>query len=366
MDTVTLRTARLELSPPREGDADAIFAACQDERLQRYTTVPSPYTREHAEGFIEKSRGWWESGSEATWAIRDGDTLVGMIGLHRLVDGTGEIGYWMAAPARGRGLLTEAAHAVIDWGFSPDGLALKRIALQSQTELTVRSSLEARAAQAGGRVSALRVDTAEDSVAVDAVMMLPRHVNGLETQLQQQLAARTGRPVSLRIREVLTADDASFALQQSTLAELRRSVTALQDAETVRSAALRAREEQQAGMQARLLPWLGRLERAADGSHWALWLADGSLPLARAMQMESDINAGRNGDMLPLVVHPPLQALAAIPLPATDDPGADRMLAIQAWALRRWRASSVQATLVTADDAQAAAWEARLREALAA
>ena len=87
MDTVTLRTARLELSPPREGDADAIFEACQDERLQRYTTVPSPYTREHAEGFIEKSRGWWESGSEATWAIRDGDTLVGMIGLHRLGDG---------------------------------------------------------------------------------------------------------------------------------------------------------------------------------------------------------------------------------------------------------------------------------------
>ena len=45
------------------------------ERLQRYTTVPSPYTREHAEGFIEKSRGWWESGSEATWAIRDGDDV---------------------------------------------------------------------------------------------------------------------------------------------------------------------------------------------------------------------------------------------------------------------------------------------------
>lgn len=127
MDTVTLRTARLELSPPREGDADAIFAACQDETLQRYTTVPSPYTREHAEGFIEKSRGWWEAGSEATWAIRDGDTLVGMIGLHRLGGGAGEIGYWMAAPARGRGVLTEAAHAVIDWGFSPDGPALKRI-----------------------------------------------------------------------------------------------------------------------------------------------------------------------------------------------------------------------------------------------
>ena len=123
---MTLRTARLELSPPREGDADAIFAACQDERLQR--------------------RGWWKSGSEATWAIRDGDTLVGMIGLHRLGDGTGEIGYWMAAPARGRGLLTEAAHAVIDWGFSPDGLALKRI----EWRAVVGNTASARAARTLG------------------------------------------------------------------------------------------------------------------------------------------------------------------------------------------------------------------------
>ena len=306
----------------------------------------------------------------ANWNIAGGAAFLFMTNLLAIALSVTIVARWYGFGGADSPKQTAWQAALIIASFAllsvPLGLALKRIALQSQTELTVRSSLEARAAQAGGRVSALRVDTAEDSVAVDAVMMLPRHVNGLETQLQQQLAARTGRPVSLRIREVLTADDASFALQQSTLAELRRSVTALQDAETVRSAALRAREEQQAGMQARLLPWLGRLERAADGSHWALWLADGSLPLARAMQMESDINAGRNGDMLPLVVHPPLQALAAIPLSATDDPGADRMLAIQAWALRRWRASSVQATLVTADDAQAAAWEARLREALSA
>ena len=177
----------------------------------------------------------------ANWNIAGGAAFLFMTNLLAIALSVTIVARWYGFGGADSPKQTAWQAALIIASFAllsvPLGLALKRIALQSQTELTVRSSLEARAAQAGGRVSALRVDTAEDSVAVDAVMMLPRHVNGLETQLQQQLAARTGRPVSLRIREVLTADDASFALQQSTLAELRRSVTALQDAETVRSAA---------------------------------------------------------------------------------------------------------------------------------
>ena len=71
------------------------------------------------------------TGVEATWAIREGDTLAGMIGLHGItLGGAGELGYWMAAPSRGRGLLTEAARAVIDWGFSTSrrGAAAHRVA----------------------------------------------------------------------------------------------------------------------------------------------------------------------------------------------------------------------------------------------
>lgn len=127
MEPVTLRTARLELSPPTVDDVDAIFEACQDPEIQRYTTVPSPYLREHAEGFIDKVAAWWADGSETVWAMRDADGLAGMIGLHRLAAGSGEIGYWVTPRARGRGYLTEAGRAVIDWGFSEDGLALQRI-----------------------------------------------------------------------------------------------------------------------------------------------------------------------------------------------------------------------------------------------
>ncbi|MCT9818822.1 GNAT family N-acetyltransferase [Microbacterium sp. W1N] len=129
MEPVTLHTARLELSPPAEADIDAIYDACQDPLIQRYTTVPSPYAREHAEGFIAKTRDWWESGSEATWAIQHEGELAGMVGLHRMSAGAGsaEIGYWMTPAFRRGGYLTEACRAVVDFGFSPDGLDLVRI-----------------------------------------------------------------------------------------------------------------------------------------------------------------------------------------------------------------------------------------------
>ena len=128
MDPVTLRTDRLTLSVPTAAHVDAIFAACQDADIQRYTTVPSPYERRHAEGFIELASSRWADAVEATWAMREGDSLAGMVGLHRIHDGgTGEIGYWMAPGSRGQGLLTEAGRAVIDWGFSDGGPALQRI-----------------------------------------------------------------------------------------------------------------------------------------------------------------------------------------------------------------------------------------------
>jgi RimJ/RimL family protein N-acetyltransferase len=135
------------LSVPTEDDVDAIFAACQDADIQRYTTVPSPYERLHAEGFIPFAQDRWTTGVEATWAIREGDTLAGMIGLHGItVGGAGELGYWMAAPSRGRGLLTEAARAVVDWGFSPEGPALQRI----EWRAVVGNTASARVARALG------------------------------------------------------------------------------------------------------------------------------------------------------------------------------------------------------------------------
>ncbi|MFB8893953.1 MULTISPECIES: GNAT family N-acetyltransferase [Microbacterium] len=127
MEPVTLRTARLELSMPTLDDVDAITAAAQDPEVPRWTTVPSPYTREHAEEFIAKAAAWWDEQSELTWGIRRDGQWIGMIGLHRVSpEGAAEIGFWMSVSARGHGYLSEAARAVIDFGFA-EPLSLARI-----------------------------------------------------------------------------------------------------------------------------------------------------------------------------------------------------------------------------------------------
>jgi len=144
---VTLGTARLELSLPRESDVDAIYEACQDPDTQRYTTVPSPYERRHAEEFVPRVAEQWIEGVHVSWVMREGDVLAGMIGLYRLDGaGAGELGYWVSPWSRRRGLLTEAARAVLDWGFSSEGAALRRI----EWRAVVGNDASARAARTLG------------------------------------------------------------------------------------------------------------------------------------------------------------------------------------------------------------------------
>ncbi|WP_457099984.1 GNAT family N-acetyltransferase [Microbacterium sp. P5_E9] len=127
MEPVALQTPRLELSVPTGADVDAIFEACQDAAIERYVALPSPYERTHAEGFIPLVAEHWQTDYEYTWAVRADGRLAGMIALLRKDDGSAEIGFWMVADARGRGIVTEAARAVIDWGFSSGGGGLDRI-----------------------------------------------------------------------------------------------------------------------------------------------------------------------------------------------------------------------------------------------
>jgi RimJ/RimL family protein N-acetyltransferase len=126
METVELTTERLVLRAPTAADVEAIEAACQDPEIPRWTTVPSPYTREDAEDFVRLVEGWWADGKETVWAIFADGRLVGMIGLHDVeqhhTGGHAEIGFWVVASARGKGYILEAARAVIDWGFAELGL----------------------------------------------------------------------------------------------------------------------------------------------------------------------------------------------------------------------------------------------------
>lgn len=123
----TLRTERLVLSAPTTSDIDAITDACADPELPRWTPLPARYSREHAEAFVHDAAERAAADAGYEWAMRADDRLVGMISLSRRAPGSAEIGFWTAADARGKGLLTEAASAVIDHGFEPTGMSLDRL-----------------------------------------------------------------------------------------------------------------------------------------------------------------------------------------------------------------------------------------------
>ena len=99
----------VRLRPWRADDVDAVFAACQDAEIQRWTEVPVPYRREDAVGFVgERAPETWAAGG-ALFAVEtcDGGALVGAMSRFPPRDGVGVGGYWTVAGHRGRGYTEE-------------------------------------------------------------------------------------------------------------------------------------------------------------------------------------------------------------------------------------------------------------------
>ena len=120
-----LSTERLLLRRPVGLDATAIVDAVGDwEVARRLSRVPHPYGRADAMFFLEHIVP-----NEWVWAltIKGCDELVGVVGLTP-EEGmrTAELGYWLAPAWWGRGIVTEAARAVVSFGF--DTLRLPFIA----------------------------------------------------------------------------------------------------------------------------------------------------------------------------------------------------------------------------------------------
>jgi RimJ/RimL family protein N-acetyltransferase len=96
-----------------------------DREISRWTRVPWPYERRHAEEFLEREHLGWKAGTDATWAITDATSgaVLGGVGVHRLGGSfvarssllPDEVGYWLSADARGRGCATRAVVLVADW-----------------------------------------------------------------------------------------------------------------------------------------------------------------------------------------------------------------------------------------------------------
>jgi RimJ/RimL family protein N-acetyltransferase len=119
-----LSTERLLLRPFELRDVAALVPLLEvREVAANLLRVPHPYNEQDARTFI----GSIQQSNEAPFAIvLPNDTLIGGMGL--TVDpahARAELGYWLGVPHWGHGYATEAARAVLEYGF--DTLGLHRI-----------------------------------------------------------------------------------------------------------------------------------------------------------------------------------------------------------------------------------------------
>jgi RimJ/RimL family protein N-acetyltransferase len=117
-----LETQRLILRRPVREDAAAIVHYLNNYAIAKNTArVPYPYGAADADSFLTGL----ESSIDHVFAIAGKEAREGLIGVisleHDDEPAAGELGYWLAEPFWGRGLMREAAREVVRFGFEEAG-----------------------------------------------------------------------------------------------------------------------------------------------------------------------------------------------------------------------------------------------------
>lgn len=112
------------LTPFEAQDKANMLRYLNDPVLYRNTLrVPHPYTEKDADEWLVHNRERREQlGREVNWVIRHATHgLIGGIGCFWKTGPEGhcdEIGYWLAEPWRGQGVMSEVVRAFSDWLFA--------------------------------------------------------------------------------------------------------------------------------------------------------------------------------------------------------------------------------------------------------
>jgi [ribosomal protein S5]-alanine N-acetyltransferase len=121
-----LITRRLRLRAPAASDAAALLGILGDPEVTRFHNMPTLATLGHAEDALARLAERYAARDTIRWAIEpiEGGDMIGTVGLLHFdfEHSRAEIGYEIGRPWWGRGLATEAAAAVVRYGFSVLGV----------------------------------------------------------------------------------------------------------------------------------------------------------------------------------------------------------------------------------------------------
>lgn len=115
-----IETERLILRPFNLDDAPEVQRQAGNRAVADTTlNIPYPYEEGMAEAWIGTHKERFEDGKGVIFAVtlKDSGILVGSIGITNKEHDRGEMGYWIGQPYWNKGYATEAAQAIITYGF---------------------------------------------------------------------------------------------------------------------------------------------------------------------------------------------------------------------------------------------------------
>lgn len=144
MTLPTLETPRLVLRPLTDADSDAVFAACSNPRLTAHTLFDTHRSVADTHTFLAAyAKVKYAAGEPDPFGIAFKETpgtVIGCVGARwgSQPDRCMELGYWVAEPHWGRGIVTEAAGELVRFVF--DAFEVERI----QSKVFVGNDASAR------------------------------------------------------------------------------------------------------------------------------------------------------------------------------------------------------------------------------
>ncbi|MER5424862.1 GNAT family N-acetyltransferase [Streptosporangium roseum] len=118
MEPMEIAAGRLHLRPWRPADTEVVAEALNDPEIRRW--APAPMADSDEKAWIADRIAGWADESSFAFAIADATTgqVLGHIRVKSVVEGAGEVGYWVLPAARGKGVAAHALGAVARWAFA--------------------------------------------------------------------------------------------------------------------------------------------------------------------------------------------------------------------------------------------------------
>ncbi len=124
--TIELRVCTLR--PFVMGDKASLAHHINSSHIaERVTNVPSPYTLDHAQAWLEQMRSnkvalrEHQKPSRVDFAIEVGGMVVGSVAFIDIKDHMAQVSYWLSREHQGRGIMKVALQAVTNWGIAECG-----------------------------------------------------------------------------------------------------------------------------------------------------------------------------------------------------------------------------------------------------